>query len=76
MNNFEKFSEEKLPNKKYFHSSVKDRKPGDNGKKLDGNISDKDYLACNKIWNKFNMTIIWKKVLLLPDDFKSLLTRT
>ena len=58
MDNFEKFSEEKLPNEKCFDSSVKDRKTGDNGKKLDGNISDKDYLACNKIWNKFNMTII------------------
>ena len=24
-------------------------------KKLDGHISNKDYLMCNKIWNKFNM---------------------
>ena len=36
-------------------SSVKDGTTGDNGEKLDGHISDKDYLMCKKIWNGFNM---------------------
>ena len=44
-------------------------KTDDNGKKLDGHISDEDYLTCNKIW--MNLTgkrsmiitiIIWKKM--------------
>ena len=49
MNNFKKFSEKKLPDKKYFYSSVKDGTIHDNGKKLDGHISDDDYLKHNKI---------------------------
>ena len=53
MDNFKEFSEVKLPD--YFYSSVNDEKTGDNGEKLDGHISDKDYLMCNKIWNEFNM---------------------
>ena len=32
MNSFERFNEEKLPAKKYFYSSIKDRKIGDDGK--------------------------------------------
>ena len=28
---------------------------GDNASKLDGHISDKDYLRCKKIWNEFNV---------------------
>ena len=31
-----------------FYSSVKDGTTGDNGKKLDGHISDADYLTCKK----------------------------
>ena len=27
----------------------------DSGEKLDGHISDEDYLMCKKIWNEFNM---------------------
>ena len=50
-----RFGEEKLPDKECFYSSVKDEKTGDNGEKLDGHISDEDYLTCNKIWSKFNM---------------------
>ena len=45
----------KLPDKQCFHISVKDRTTGDNAEKFDGRISDKDYLACKKIWNEFNM---------------------
>ena len=44
MNSFIKFSEEKLPDKKCFYDSLNDQ-----------HISDKDYLMCNKIWNKFRM---------------------
>ena len=54
-NIFEKFSEEKLPDKKCIYNSVKGETTSDNGKKLDGHISDKNYLTCNKICNKFNM---------------------
>ena len=60
-----------------FYSSVKDRTTGDNGKKLDGHISDKDYLTCKKNWNEFNMKNMCdyhdhylKNVLLLADVFE------
>ena len=55
MNSFEKFNEEKLPARKYFYSSTKDEKIGDDGKISDGHISVKDYLTCEKIWDKFEM---------------------
>ena len=44
-----------MPDKKCFYISVKDRITGDNGKKLDGHISDEDYFMWNKIWNEFNL---------------------
>ena len=44
MNSFERFKEKKLPARKYFYSSTKDVKIGDDGKKSDGHISLKDYL--------------------------------
>ena len=44
-----------MPDKFFYYSSVKDGTIGDNGKRLDGHISDKDYLTCKKIWNEFNM---------------------
>ena len=55
MNSFERFNEEKLPAKKYFYSSIKDGKIGDDGKISDGHISVKDYLTCEKTWVKFEM---------------------
>ena len=55
MKSFEKFTEKKLPDKEQFYSSVEDKTPGNNGKKLDDQISDKNYLACKKVSNKFNM---------------------
>ena len=55
MNSFEKFNEEKLPTKIYFHSSTKDGKIGDDNKISDGHISVKDYLICEKIYDKFEM---------------------
>ena len=41
--------------KKYFFSSIKKEKIGDDGKTSDGYISVKDYLTCEKIWDKFEM---------------------
>ena len=38
-----------------LYSPVKDETTGDNVKKLDGHISDKDYLKCKKVWNELNM---------------------
>ena len=61
-----------------FYSSLKDGTTGENGEKLDGQISDKDYLTCKKIWNEFNMktmgdyhnNFLKKDVLLLVDVFE------
>ena len=47
--------EEKLPDKNWFYSSVKDGTINDDGEKLDGHMSDEDYLTCNKIWNELKM---------------------
>ena len=44
-----------MPGKECFYSSVKDWTTGDNGEKLDGHISDEDYLTCQKYWNKYGM---------------------
>ena len=58
MNSFERFNEEKLPARKFFYSSTKGRKIGDDGKISDGHISAKDYyLAWEKISDKFEMKI-------------------
>ena len=78
MNSFERFNEEKLPARKYFYSSTKDRKISDDGKISDGHISVKDYLTCEKIWDKFEMKnmgdyhdhYLKKDVLLLADVFE------
>ena len=78
MDSFKRFGEELLPDKECFYSSVKGGTTGDNGKKLDGYISDKDYLKCKKIWNEFNMKnmgdyhdhYLKKDVLLLADIFE------
>ena len=55
MDSLKRFSEEKLLDKECFYSSVKKGTTDDNGEKLDGHISDKDYLTSTKIWNEFNM---------------------
>ena len=55
MSSFERFNKEKLHAKKYFYSSIKDGKIGNDGKISDGNINIKDYLTCNKTWDKFEM---------------------
>ena len=48
MNSFERFNEEKLPARKYFNSSTKLGKIGDEDKISDSHINVKDYLTCEK----------------------------
>ena len=55
MGGFKIFNEEKLSDKRYFYISLKDGTTVNDGKKLDGHISDKNYLTCNKIWNEVNI---------------------
>ena len=50
INRFERFKE-----KMYFFSSTKQENIDDHGKISDGHISFKDYLTCEKIWDKFNI---------------------
>ena len=67
-----------MPARKYFYGSAKDGKIGDDGKKSDGHISLKDYLTCEKIWDKFDIKdmgdyhdhYLKKDVLLLADVFE------
>ena len=57
---------------------MKDGITDDNGKKLNGHITDEDYLTCIEIWNEFNIRNIGdyhdqylkKNVLLLADVFE------
>ena len=81
MDSFERFNEKKMAARKYFQSSTKDGKIGDDGKKSDGHLSFKD-LTCEKIWDKFDMKNMGnyhdhylKKDVLLLAIVKSLLTR-
>ena len=78
MSSFERFNEEKFPARKYFYSSTKNRKILDDDKISDGHISDKDYLTCEKIWDKSEMKsmgdyhnhYLKKDVLLSADVFE------
>ena len=78
MDNFKRYDEEKLPDKKCFYNSVKDGTTSDNGKKLDGHINDEDHLTCKNIWNEFNVKdmgdyhdhYLKNDVLLLDDVFE------
>ena len=45
MDSFKRFNEEKLSDNECFYRSVKDGKTDQNGEKLDGNISNKEYLS-------------------------------
>ena len=45
MDSFKRFGEEKLPDREYFYSSLKDGTTGDNGEKLDVHINGVDYLT-------------------------------
>ena len=79
MDSFERFNEEKLPDKKCFYDSVKDGTAGDNG-----HIRNEDYLTCNKIRNKFIMKnmgdyhdyYLKKDILLLADVFEKFIIDT
>ena len=67
-----------MPARKYFYSSTKDGRIGDDGKISNGHISVKDYLICEKTWDKFEMEYmsdyhnhyLKKDVLLLADVFE------
>ena len=48
MKSFKRFSKEKLPDKECFYRCEKDGGTSDNGKKLDGHISDEGYLSYKK----------------------------
>ena len=77
-NSFERFCEEKLPDKDFFYGSLKDQTIGDNGRKLNGHTNEKEYLSCTKIWDEFNMKnmgnyhdhYLKKDVLLLAEVFE------
>ena len=56
MDSFKRFFEEKLPDKKCFHNSKKHGTTGDDGEKLDGNISDEDSFS-KKIGSKLTQKI-------------------
>ena len=78
MDSFKRFNEEKLLDKKYFYSSIKDGKIGDDGKISDGHIDVNDYLTCKKTWDKFEIKnmgdyhdhYLKKDVLLLADVYE------
>ena len=78
MDSFKRFSEEKLPVWKFFYRFLKDGTTNDNDEKLEGRVSDEEYLTCIKIWNKFNMKntcdyhdhYLKKDVLLLANVFE------
>ena len=78
LSSFKRSGEEKLRDRKFFYSSVKDGTTGENGERLGGHISDENYLRCKKIWNEFNMEnmgdyhehCLKKDVLLLTDVFE------
>ena len=53
MNSSERFKKEKLPARKYLFSLTNKGKIGGDGKISGGDISVKDYLTCEIIWDKF-----------------------
>ena len=55
MNSFKRFNEENLPARKYLFSSTIKGKIDNDDKISDGHVSIKDYLMCEKIWDKFEM---------------------
>ena len=75
MISFERFNEKKLPPRKHFFSPTKKGKIDNDGKISDGHVSIKDYVMCEKRWDKFEMKnmadyhdhYLKKDVLLLAD---------
>ena len=84
MNSFKRFNEEKLCARKYFFSSTRKGKIDEDGKTLNSHISVKDYLMCEKIWDKFKMKNMGdyhnhyfkKDVLLLANVFEKFIVTT
>ena len=78
MNSFKRFNEDKLCTRKCFYSPTKDKKNSEYGKISDGHVNIKDYMVCEKIWDKFNLKnmgdyhdhYLKKDVLLLADVFE------
>ena len=70
MKSFERINEEKLPARKYFFSSTKERKTGGDGKILDGYINDEEYLTCKKTMGDYHDHYLKKDVSLLADVYK------
>ena len=70
-----------MPARKYFFSSTKKGKTDDDGKISDGHVSFKDYLTCEKIWDRFFIKdmgdyyehYLKKDVLLLADVFEKVI---
>ena len=52
---FERFNEEKLPDRTCFYRDLKNGRTGDNGEKLDREITDKEYLPCKKNYYVFRI---------------------
>ena len=48
MDIFERFSDEKLPDKKCFYRFFKDGTADDNSEKSNGHVRDEEYLTCLK----------------------------
>ena len=86
MNSFQRFDEEKLPDRKCFYSSTSDERTDDDdddddddGKKPGGHISFEDYLMCKNIWDVFGTRNVGdyhdhylkKDVLLIADVFEN-----
>ena len=47
IDSFKNFFEEKLPHKKCFYRSLEDGTNNDKGKKLDGHVSDEEYVKAH-----------------------------
>ena len=87
MNCQEKIDETSLPDKRWFYSYLKDGKVDKESKwnkagfTMDGHISDKKYLHCQKVWKEFEMKTLRdfhdhylrQYVLLLADVFEKLI---
>ena len=55
MNSFKGFNEKTFPARKYLYSSTKKGKINEDGKIPYGHVSIKDYMVCERIWERFNM---------------------
>ena len=78
ISSFKRFNEDKSCARKYFYSSIKDKKNSEDGKISDVHVSIKDYMVCERIWDKFKIKnmgdyhdhYLKKDVILLTDVFE------